>query len=116
MIVKRFEDLLIWQKGQDLAVIIYETYRENRDWGFKDQICRAAVSISNNIAEGFDRGSNADFMRFLNYARTSSNEVKSMSYLAYRLGYIELEKRDEFIRSTEELSKMILALMRSLNN
>ena len=116
MHVKRFEDLLIWQKGQDLAVLVYEPYRDNRDWGFKDQICRASVSISNNIAEGFDRRSNPDFIRFLNYSRTSSNEVKSMSYLAYRLGYIGLEKRDEFIRITEELSKMVLGLMRSLNN
>jgi four helix bundle protein len=116
MHVKRFEDLLIWQKGQDLAVLVYETYRENRDWGFKDQLCRASISITNNIAEGFDRGSNPDFIRFLNYSRTSSNEVKSMSYLAYRLGYIELETRDEFIRATEELSKMILGLIRSLNN
>ncbi|CAN5553030.1 four helix bundle protein [soil metagenome] len=116
MPVKRFEDLLIWQKGQDLAVLVYDTYRKNRDWGFKDQICRASVSVSNNIAEGFDRGSNLDFIRFLNYSRTSSNEVKSMSYLAYRLKYIELKKRDEFIKATEELSKMILGLMRSLNN
>ena len=116
MLVKRFEDLLIWQKGQDLAVLIYETYRDNRDWGFKDQICRASISVSNNIAEGFDRGSNSDFIRFLNYSRTSSNEVKSMSYLAYRLNYIGLEKREEFIRATEELSKMILGLIRSLNN
>lgn len=92
MLAKRFEDLLIWQKGQDLAVFVYEVYRDSRDWGFKDQICRASVSVSNNIAEGFDRGSNADFLRFLNYSRTSSNEVKSMNYLAYRLGYITIEK------------------------
>ncbi|MBC8151494.1 MAG: four helix bundle protein [Bacteroidetes bacterium] len=114
--VKRFEDLLIWQKGQDLSVFVYDLYRSNRDWGFKDQICRASVSVSNNIAEGFDRGSNADFIRFLNYSRTSANEVKSMSYLAYRLGYIDLALRDELIKMTEELSRMTLALMRSLNN
>lgn len=115
MVVKRFEDLLIWQRGQDLAVLVYQTHRGSHDWGFKDQICRASISISNNIAEGFDRGSSSDFIRFLNYSRTSSNEVKSMSYLAYRLEYIGLEKRDEFIRATEELSKMILELMGSLN-
>ncbi len=113
--VKRFEDLLIWQKGQDLAVIIYETYRENRDWGFKDQICRASVSVSNNIAEGFDRISETDFARFLNYSRTSSNEVKSMTYLAYRLGYIDEQQRSKIILLTEELSKMINAFCKTLN-
>ena len=113
--VKRFEDLLIWQKGQDLAVLIYNTYRENKDWGFKDQICRASVSISNNIAEGFDRSSEIDFARFLNYSRTSSNEVKSMAYLAYRLEYITEEQRDQILFLTEELSKMINAFSRTLN-
>ncbi|GAB2552332.1 four helix bundle protein [Spirosoma aerophilum] len=113
--VKRFEDLLIWQKGQDLAVIIYTIYRENRDWGFKDQICRASVSISNNIAEGFDRHSELDFARFLNYSRTSSNEVKSMTYLAYRLGYVDEGQRTHIILLTEELSKMINAFSRALN-
>lgn len=115
MAVKRFEDLLVWQKGQDLAVLVYETYRDSRDWGFKDQICRASVSVSNNIAEGFDRGSDPDFIRFLNLARTSSNEVKSMSYLAYRLGYIDLGRKDHFIKITEEISRMILALRRTLS-
>ena len=114
MAVKRFEDLIIWQKGQDLAVDVYETYRENRDFGFKDQVCRASVSVSNNIAEGFDRGSNADYCRFLNFSRTSANEVKSMSYLAFRLGYISEERRDHFIQATESISRMIYAFMRSL--
>jgi four helix bundle protein len=113
--VKRFEDLFVWQKGQDLAVLTYDTYRDNRDWGFKDQICRASVSVSNNIAEGFDRESDPDFARFLTIARTSSNEVKSMTYLAYRLGYIDLQTKDLFIRMTEEVSRMALALRKSLS-
>lgn len=114
MAVKRFEDLLIWQKGQDLAVDVYATYQENRDYGFRDQICRASISVSNNIAEGFDRGSNADYCRFLNFSRTSCNEVKSMSYLAFRLGYINEEQRTHFIQSTETVSRMIYAFMKTL--
>ncbi len=115
MKVRRFEDLLVWQKAQDLAVEVYKTYRENRDYGFKDQICRAAVSVSNNISEGFDRGSDADFARFLTYSRTSGNEVKSMSYLSFRIGYTSEIQRDEFIARTEEISRMINGLIRSLN-
>ena len=53
MSISKFEDLVTWQKSQDIAVVIYEKFRESRDFGFRDQICRAVVSISNNIAEGF---------------------------------------------------------------
>jgi four helix bundle protein len=113
--VKRFEDLLIWQKAQDLAVSVYRLHRDNRDWGFKDQICRASVSVSNNIAEGFARGSDADFSRFLNYARTSSNEVRSMTYLGLKLQYITQSDQDELLAATDELSRMINALIRSMN-
>jgi four helix bundle protein len=112
--IKRFEDLIAWQKGQDLAVEVYELFGNNKDYGFKDQICRASVSISNNIAEGFDRGSDADFSRFLNFSRTSCNEVKSMSYLARRLKYISEEQKNAMIGQTEEVSKIIHGLIQSL--
>ncbi len=64
MAVKKFEDLLVWQKSQDLAVAVYSAFKDNKDFSFRDQIKRASVSISNNVAEGFDRNSNADFSRF----------------------------------------------------
>ncbi len=63
--IQKFEDIVAWKKAQDLAVEIYSVFRTSKDYGFKDQICRATVSISNNIAEGFNRSSNADFSRFL---------------------------------------------------
>jgi four helix bundle protein len=78
MKVKRFEDLIVWQKAIDLAELIYRHFWELKDFGFKDQICRAVVSVSNTIAEGFDRGTDTEFRRFLNIARSSCNEVKSM--------------------------------------
>ena len=114
MAIKRFEDIIAWQKAQDLAFDIYGLFRDSRDFGFKDQICRAAVSISNNVAEGFDRPGNLEFRRFLNIARTSCNEVKSMSYLAERLEYISKAKKDELILKTEEISRIILGLINSL--
>jgi four helix bundle protein len=115
MKVTRFEDLIAWQKAQDLAVIVYQTYAQNKDWGFKDQIQRASVSISNNVAEGFDRGTDPDFIRFLNIARTSCNEVKSMTYLAFRLSYIESKTKQNTILLCEEISRIILGLIKSLN-
>ena len=86
--VKRFEDLIAWQKAQDLSVEVYIQFRSLKNYSFRDQICRPAVSVSNNIAEGFDRSSNQDFVRFLYMAAGSASEVRSMLYLARRLDYI----------------------------
>ena len=83
MAIQKFEDIIAWQKAQDFSVIIYSVFGLSKDFGFKDQISRAAISISNNIAEGFDRSSDADFNRFLYIALGSCSEVRSMLYLAY---------------------------------
>lgn len=76
MAVKRFEDLIVWQKSQDFSVLIYSQFSDLKDYAFKDQITRASVSISNNIAEGFDRKTNNDFSRFLYIAVSSNSEVR----------------------------------------
>ena len=106
--------MVAWQKAQDLAVNVFFTYEHVRDFTFKNQIWGAAISVSNNISEGFDRGSDPDFIRFLHFSRTSCNEVKSMSYLAARISYISEEQKTSFIAKTEELSKIILGLIHSL--
>ena len=95
---------------------VYGIFGGSKDYGFKDQICRAAVSVSNNVAEGFDRGSDADFTRFLNIARTSCHEAKSMAYLARRLDYINENQKNGLIGQTEETSKIIYGLIQSLNS
>lgn len=92
MAIQKFEDIVAWQKAQDLSVEIYANFRMLKDYGFRDQICRASVSVSNNIAEGFDRSSHADFRRFLYISLASCSEVKSMLYLAERLKYLNGEK------------------------
>jgi len=114
MSVKQFEELIAWQKAQDLAVEIYKQFSTNKDFGYKDQICAAAVSISNNIAEGFDRSSNADFSRFLYISLGSCSEVKSMLYLGNRLNYITTEYTDKLINDSNEVSKIIRGLIKSL--
>jgi four helix bundle protein len=115
MAIQKFEDIIAWQKAQDLAVEIYSSFYMLKDFGFKDQICRASVSISNNIAEGFDRSSDADFCRFLYIATSSCSEVKSMLYLAERLNYIDKEKKEGLLQKGEEVSKIIRGLTKSLN-
>ncbi|AWX44087.1 hypothetical protein HME9304_01087 [Flagellimonas maritima] len=114
MTVQLFEDLKMWQKSQDLAVDIYEIFLGTKDFGFKDQITRATVSISNNIAEGFERSSNADFKRFLYFSQASNSEVRSMLYLSERLNYIDKKKSGILIEKTNEISKMLYAFIKSM--
>ena len=114
MKVQKFEDLIAWQKAQDIAVQIYFKFTKLKDYGFKDQICRASISISNNIAEGFDRNSNADFSRFLFIAMSSCSEIKSMLYLAHRLNYIMAEDQKMLLNNANEISKIIRGLINSL--
>ena len=116
MKIQRFEDIIGWQKAQDFTVEIYNCFRDNKDWDFRNQICRASVSISNNIAEGFDRSSNADFRRFLFMSLASCSEVKSMLYLAERLTYLPKEKALELILSVTEISKIITGLIKSITD
>lgn len=115
MAIQKFEDIIGWQKGQDFAVEIYNEFKEIKDWGFRDQIRRAVFSISNNIAEGFDRRTDADFARFVYIALGSCSEVKSMLYLAIRLNYIENTKALELITKANEISMILRGLIKSLN-
>ncbi len=114
MRIKRFEDLDAWKLSQDLAVQVYQFHDHVKDYGFKDQIQRASVSISNNVAEGFDRNYQKEFQRFLYIGKGSCGEVKSMAYLGNRLGYLNLEQRDQLLSQCNRVSGCIYGLIRSL--
>ena len=93
--IHRFEDIEAWQMARTLTVEVYQFTQQEvfgRDYGMKDQIRRASVSIMNNIAEGFERGSNKDFAKFLFISRGSAGEVRSLLYVAKDLGYISEEE------------------------
>lgn len=112
--VQKFEDLIVWQKAQDYSVFIYDNFKNNRDFSFCDQIKRASVSISNNIAEGFDRRTNPDFKRFLYISLASNSETRSMLYLAVRLNFISDEVSKDLIEKSNEIAKMLSGLIKSL--
>ena len=115
MAIQKFEDLIVWQKAQDFSVAIYSEFKNNKDFSFNDQIKRASISISNNIAEGFDRSSNADFKRFLYISLASNSEVRSMLYLAIRLNFISEVSAKKLIDNSNEIARMIFGLIKSLN-
>ena len=114
MAIQRFEDIIAWQKAQDFGVEIYKIFDKIKDYNFKNQIESATISISNNIAEGFDRSSNAEFIRFLYYSLGSCSEVRSMLYLAQRLEYINSEQTMSLLDNSSEISKIIRGLIKSM--
>lgn len=106
-LASRFEDLLVWQNARTLNRDIYSSTVGWKDYELKDQIRRASVSVSSNIAEGFDRGSKVDFARFLYIARGSVSEVRSQLYLALDLGYLDLTKFKSLYDQTDYLVRQL---------
>ena len=108
--IERFEDLIAWQKARQLTVEIYRITAHGefaKDFGLRDQIRRAAVSVMSNIAEGFDRGSRGEFHQFLVVAKASCAEVRSQLYVAQDIGYIAQEIFSNLRSNTDELSRII---------
>jgi four helix bundle protein len=116
--VSQFEDLRIWQDARELVKLIYYSMSADssgsKDWGFRNQIQTAVVSIMNNIAEGFERGSDKDFARFLDIAKASCGEVRSMLYLAEDLNYIDSKNSEDLRGKAVSISKGISALSKHL--
>ena len=106
-----FEELEVWKDAKLLTVSIYKMMRENRDYGFRDQIQRASVSIMNNIAESSESGSDLTNVRFLHIAKGSCAEVRSMLYLALELGYCTSEQQIELLSLTRKISAYINKLI-----
>lgn len=106
-----FENLEVWKEAVELAARVYELFRECKDWGFRGQIQDAAVSVSNNIAEGYERSSNAEFIRFLDIARGSCGEVRSQTYVALRVKLLSDDAGASLIADAKRLSKRIARLM-----
>jgi len=111
---RRFENLYIWNEARRLVNCIYSMMNESHDWGFKEQIQRAAVSIMNNIAEGAESGSDIKYRYFLNVARGSCSEVRSMLYLCEDLNLCTKEHADNLRIMTRQISSGIVNLISSI--
>lgn len=108
--IERFEDVQAWQKARELVREVYKISmggRLSKDFGFKDQLCRAAVSSMSNIAEGFARMSARDFARFLDISRGSVMDVQSLLYVALDVGYVEKNEFDRLYQRAEETRSLI---------
>jgi len=110
-----FEDLEVWKKACRLSVDIYNNLQPTHNYALKDQICRAAVSIASNIAEGRDRGSKNEFIRFLRIAQGSAAELRTQLYIAKEIELLPKDIVNDFIERVKSISQMLQALIKSLN-
>ena len=116
--IKTFEDLDVWKRSCQLAVEVYGVLQNYKDFSLKDQMQRAAVSIPSNIAEGAERDSTADYIRFLRYSKGSCGELRTQFYIYKRIqqnqGSQDYSSVDILIQSTKEISAMLQGLINSL--
>ena len=108
--IRQFEDILSWQKARDLTREIYTATKKDefsKDFALKDQIRRAAISITSNIAEGFERDGSREFIQFLSHAKGSCGEVRSQLYLALDAGYLKEDEWKTLHQSCLEISRLI---------
>lgn len=112
-----FEDLEIWKSARNLTNRIYKLTKRgefSKDYGLIDQIRRAAVSIMSNIAEGYERGGNQEFIQYLSIAKASCGEVRCQIYIAADQGYVERKEAAELIDDCKKISVMIHKFMEHL--
>ena len=111
-----FEDLEVWQRAVEMSVAIYVETKDVRDFGFRDQITRAGLSIPSNIAEDMERSTPADQCKFPDYARASCGEVRTQAIVGSRVGFISVQAARNWCDETKELAAMINGLIRSIRN
>ena len=109
----RFEDLEVWKKSAALCSDVYRYLRNLRDLNYKGQITRSALSISSNIAEGFERVSDRDCIRFLFYAKGSCGELRSQIYIGIKIGYIDNNIGKKWIEEATNISYMLYSLIKT---
>ena len=118
MKIKKFEDLESWKKARKLTNAVYDATaagRFTRDFGLKDQIRRASISILSNIAEGFERGGDKEFLQLLAVAKGSCGEVRSQLYIAIDQGYLHQDLFDELSERAAEIGRLISGMMKYLS-
>ena len=113
MRIEKFEDLEVWKISMNLSISIYKILQNCKDFSLRDQIQRSAVSIPSNIAEGFDRKSNKEYVYFLHIAQGSCAELRTQLYLAKEVGILSKVNSDELIELSRKISAMTHRLIQS---
>ena len=117
--IERFEDLISWQKARELNRLLYQVSRNGnfaKDFGLRDQIRRASVSVMSNIAEGFERGGDKEFLQFLSNAKGSCGEVRCQLYVAMDENYLSATEFNQLQERAEEISRLLSGFMAYLRD
>jgi four helix bundle protein len=109
----RFEDLEVWKRSARLSADLFRMFADLKDYGFRDQITRSSLSIPSNIAEGFERDSQRECLKFLSYAKGSCGELRTQIYVGIEIGYIAKEQGKTLVDETKEISLMLGGLIRT---
>ncbi len=115
MATQSFNDLIVWQRASELALDVYKSFNDVKDYSFRDQIQRAALSVLNNIAEGYARRSDKALRNFLFIAKGSTAEVESMLLIALKLGYITSVQQEELVKKADEVSRLLNGFIKKLS-
>ena len=110
------EKLDVWKRSAAVSAEIYLELKDLKDYGFKDQLSRSGLSVPSNIAEGLERNSEVEKIRFLDIARASIAEAKTQIYIGMKINYVSLEKGKQWIAEYEAIGKMITGLINSIQN
>lgn len=113
MEIKSFEDLGVWKRSFNLAVDIFEVTKQDKNYVVKDHLIKTALSVPSNIAEGFERSSNKEYIRFLDISKGSSGELRTQLMFAKAVNIIETSKAEEMITECREVGKMLGGLIKS---
>ncbi|HET9721610.1 MAG TPA: four helix bundle protein [Candidatus Saccharimonadales bacterium] len=114
MAEQSFKELLVWQKSKAFSIAIYKAFSDNKDFSFRDQIQRAAISIPNNIAEGYTRRSDKALRNFLYIAKGSAAEIESMLLIAEELRYVKVKDQHQLSGDAREIQKLLSGFIRKL--
>lgn len=117
--IKRYKDLVVWQKSVELAVVVYEVVKvfpKNQQYSLVNQIERSAVSIASNIAEGAGRNGKKEFCHYLSIAMGSLYELETQLVISQKIGFLDQEKLENIINKAEEIGRMLAGLKRSLES
>ena len=117
--ISKFEDIEAWQLAREMTKMIYAISNDGafaRDFGLRDQIRRASVSIMSNIAEGFERGGDKEFFQFVSLAKGSSGEVRAQLYMALDAGYIDQQTFSRLSDMATQINRMLAGLMKYLRS
>ena len=115
MPAQSFKELIVWQKAFSMTTEIYKAFNTSRDYGFKDQIQRASISVMNNIAEGCARRSDKSFRNYLLIAKGSDAEVESMLLIALELKYITIDQQTLLLDVTNEVGRLLSGFIKRLS-